>query len=53
MRTPLLLASSMLVLLPGGPALAQGGEDALPIASLTCAAQRYFLAAVSTARLIL
>ena len=37
MRTPLLLASSMLVLLPGGPALAQGGEDALPIASLTCA----------------
>jgi hypothetical protein len=37
MRTPLLLASSLLVLLAGGPALAQGGEDALPIASLTCA----------------
>jgi hypothetical protein len=37
MRTPLLLASSLLVLLPGGPAVAQGGEDALPIASLTCA----------------
>lgn len=37
MRTPLLLASSALIVLAGAPALAQSGDDALPIASLTCA----------------